>query len=373
MEKYQVITRGRVVEGRSVEHVGLNLQKQFGLEPSVANRLLSGKVVTIKKKLDWASARSWQQKLTKVGLRTELKIQFTPECFKAGITETTKHSKSTKHDQTILIPESHRIAPPLVSLPHTQEIKTQRGQSAVKLDTYSAYWNPLVLLLACTFVGLILQRYLLHFLSVHLQQNLLVTISGIAFLLLTIICLPRWLQPRQLYSLSDSQHQERIAVLEQCNTKIGRIQHRIYNDNGTHIASLQHSAESAELCDAGGMQLFQWHRHIRVTHSGQELANQIRDQLLENTALGTVATYSEYLGKLFGFMRRKRAGKATHNGDQQWLLDSARPVLNAGGNLVALVYLEPEPAIKLLDSERTTTEQLMLLAFCCQLIRNPLA
>ncbi|ABC32132.1 hypothetical protein HCH_05468 [Hahella chejuensis KCTC 2396] len=369
VETYQVITRGKLASGRELTQVQRNLQTQLRLNDAMTSKLFAGAPVKLKSNLTWEQAQDWQKKLHQLGLLTELALQLNPACLQAGLQTATLETAPEEPEEQILLFEAGKLTPHLVQFSESLTVSNESGTPVARFVSHNAYWSPLALMLASTGLALTLQNHLLRVMTHYLQWGALASALSIVFLLLTIICLPRLLQPRMLQSIADPRGAHRIYQQELPVYWVGAKKHRLIDAEQQDLGVIERKQQSAALTAADGAVVYEWRQAVRVHESSKDALGKIQEKLVEDTALGPVAEYLGHAKKVLDFLKRRRAKSAA---SPSWDPQNAMAVLDQEGNLAALAYVTPEPAVQIRKPNLTPQERLRLLAFCACLLRSPL-
>ncbi len=121
--RFQVIINGTLAEGAEPDQTKQNIARLFKTEAAAVEMMFSGKRISVKKNLDQATARKYQQAIIKAGL-------------KAGIVPMAKVEPSEKKPDISTLPEDELSTATLAATGCTMDERPQPAR--VDIDT-SAY------------------------------------------------------------------------------------------------------------------------------------------------------------------------------------------------------------------------------------------
>ncbi len=77
--QFQVIINGKLAEGAELNQTKQNIARLFKTKPAALETMFSGKRISVKKSLDQATARKYQQAIIKAGLKAGIALMTTVE------------------------------------------------------------------------------------------------------------------------------------------------------------------------------------------------------------------------------------------------------------------------------------------------------
>ncbi|MBN4055691.1 hypothetical protein JYU12_02995, partial [bacterium AH-315-K03] len=105
-----------------------------------------------------------------------------------------------------------------------------------------------------------------------------------------------------------------------------------------------------------------------LQEGGQDTAEQLRDMVLDNTAMGPLLNILHSVTTLLTPFSKKNS---THH--SQYKSTNALPIRDHKGKLVASVYKTPQPALRFNDHKLNNKQQLQLLAIGWVMMGSSLA
>jgi hypothetical protein len=355
MEQYQVLCRGQVVTGQSRELVAEKLESRLKLTPGNIRQILSGNVVTLKSRLSWPQAQTFQQQLRKLGLVTELLLQLNATCLKRGLVVNHKSTQvsSAGADRVSGWIIDKQFLPPLIfSSKFTGTMNAINNKLSLQVKRHNSRWSTLALVLFAVFAAYLLQNYFLRLTIFHFHWGTAATVSSLILLAGLVLWLPKLLQPPMFVSLYADHSLAPFVLNEQYRAIIGKRTFHLHNASGTVINTLDYRNKQVTLFDNDSTIIYSWDNEIGVEKSAQDTAQEFRGFLLDNTSLGSLLDGIGVLKKLLSpFIKfnpsKSPSIKSRSTVKVQWNKADALPIRDQSGRIVAEVYKTPEPALKI--------------------------
>jgi len=377
METFQLVFTGK----RCGNYSKLPIDEHLALLKFPENsrkKIISSNAIALKRNLDHTNAIKQQKYFISIGLETTLKLELNEQLFRLGFKKnkesieselslpddhstpekvTTDNDHSTNFDESkIYVVEKDFTNPILFSRPGVYQIEDNQF---IELNSFSYLFRGLALLAASIYIGLTLQRYLVLFVLNLGAPNTLATIIGIIFFFVTVIGLPKIIQPLQYFELSNGQ--KSVQVIEKLSFLFGRHNATLLDEKSNHHGEFSFKANSAQAHVENTS--YQWNSRLIINDTNLDSLTSIQNSILDETALGDIITIIKHFLKAFKMF-------SNQPNVIDWKKQTPSVITDSNNNVVALIYNKINKAYYITDKE--LENDLVLHAFCSYILRDRL-
>jgi len=357
MERYRLIFSGK----RCGNYAKLPLSKHLSvlnLSDSAKHKITNGSKVSLQAGLSLEKAQEQQSLFEKMGLVTKRRLQLDSAIFEQNLVDAQTQPSSIDDTLPVHLLDRSLAAPSLFSLPSSGKIMDERGKNLLSLKTHNYQLGTFALIVISAALGLHLQSYVVILVG-HLElANIFATLIGVVFLLATVLTFPRLFQP--LLELDIKLNEQNVFLYEQTELFLGK--RRFLWETPKEIGEITITSSKGEAMSAGLR--YEWHSSYTLEQSGIEAIENIQDAIIDETIIGSAKTLLDHAKQLLNFLRSK-------NQETDWSLTPASVVTQADGEVVALIYQQPQAAYKILRKHLLTDP--VLHSFCITVHRAGLA
>ncbi len=337
MERFNVIFAGKMQKGHSEENLASTLQS-LKFSDAHIQHVQSGKPLTIKKGLTSKQALSFQKKLAKAGLKTQLSLILNKECFNLGFREV---SKPTLAFSPPFIFNLRWLKSRIVAMPGNFDVKGSNGEILGKAQQFMPRLSPISRLLFSAFVTLSIQFYLLRVAPQFFGSGFMSTFIGIVFLFAGLIFFPSLLRSLTIRRISDRHGQSEGCIVDQANLLPNATSHYLYDSGNRHYATVTVKKNEVLCHTTDGQLLFDWQPNLHISNE-EDAITTVADGAINDTIFGQISDYIENFRQLLDLF--SPTPKLKH---LDFPLNEASPIIDSYGNIAAAVFTEGLPAIRI--------------------------
>ena len=194
-EKFRLITCGKLTPQGDKEKISHFLITRRKFSPQAVEKIFSGRPVVLSKSLDWQKAQAVKALFLKLGLITNVRLQFDRTTFASSITTSPQQQVSLKEEHLTIDLPTERVRPALLTFSGDTEISIPTQPQAQEIHS-SCQCNPLLFLLVVSVVALGFYGYSLpagesvtH--AISLAQLIPIALGAGAVLIISKLLLPR--------------------------------------------------------------------------------------------------------------------------------------------------------------------------------------
>lgn len=361
MEKYKILFEGKLRKELAEDSLEDHLIR-LKFPEKVISLAKAKRRMTLKSDLTLDQAKTYRSTLYRRGLVSEIGLQLNRGCLDAGLVYDSQ--PSTQAFGPVLIFDEKQIVPSVVSLAKEHQITTPQGGVAYLSKSLSTFWNPSLLFVACAGVALFLELYVVRILSEYFSLDTSATVAGVVLLVTGILCLPKIFQPLSIVKISGNVEGASVLILENECFFPGKSNFSFYQDTGKEIARLTRSSASACLTRISGEAIFTWDQKSKVPESADDSLRNLQDHILSDSVLDELMGYFYNVKKVLTFFIPKTSPE-----NASWLSCNASPIFDEKNTLVAMLYREPYPAVKIRAIQQN---DVLLVAFCLCITKSHL-
>lgn len=384
METYKIVTQGQVNNG----HTKLSVTKKLlsiRVSQEFVETILSGKKITLKKKLSWGQAKKVCEHFQQTGLKIELVLELNPSAFRLGllnidtnktpnidISSTAQQSQfKSDHSTDRWIFQRNQLDAKIFATTGSAPIviDKQNNKNTV-LTAFSPYWNPVFLFAITLIITASLQPYLVRLMVMYFSWSSLATVIGIICLVTLPLTLARLVQARSAFSIHSTENNideinTQLHLVEFPQYHIGRKEYFIYGDEGQLEAKIKRSTSKATLYSTTDIVIYQWDKNSDIVSEQESAASNISDVYSGDTLWGELLDNIGLLRTIKQLIPRKPGLKGMQFNPKQ-----GSAICDEKGELVAIVYLQPRPALEFIHSGLPLIEQYKIALFSLTLISS---
>ena len=355
-ERFRLITTGKLSPEGNKDRICQYFINKKGLSASNAQSIFTGRPVTLAKNLDWEKAELIKKNFYKLGLIADIRLQFNSTCLTNGLVDATTGAEPTQNESA---GEFIRYTPskinPALFLPK-QESTITNNSGAIKqiISHHCSQWNALVLFIAGLYIALGIENYVLRVLSLLIDTNIVVTITGITLFIAIAYLFPKFCQPRQLLTIRDGQ--KNILIVEEVMSFSFRQKLYIFrNEDGEIVGKMIRGRKESYLEDADGGQVYSTDSRITVADGASNFADSVSGEFISNTSVGNALNIIEFTKKAFSVLSKKNLNKPLSD-------TSGAPIFNSEGEHIANFNNE-QASIYIISPSLSDSDQQQLIMF----------
>jgi len=309
-EKYNLITKGELLEGFTREVVAPGLALLFKVDEQLISRIFSNKAQVIVKNITWEQALRYQKKLKSIGLIIYLDVILKAELFRDSLIPVAEHDNvdsSKIPSLQFMIFDNKKLNPIIAYPPQTETIYNIKEIPQFKLQSFNHKINFKFILILSLIASLLIQKYFTMIIVWYFSGPLVTAISIVLFFLVTLL-LPKIMIPNRIFTLRESKHDKPcLLCIQNSSYNLFIDSYKIYSPEGDYLATINHNKLKSyyQCIDEQGHVLFTSSEEHNIDDFTKGVTKDLRDELFDFSILAYINSVSVYYKKFKAWIKQQ--------------------------------------------------------------------